>query len=258
MSKAPFVLKSHFDMKSLEKKLKKVADSYNESQEQAVKRWGVSTCRVLAIRTQAFGKSSAAKQKKAMWKDGRRVLFTHKGTAKPSKTGRSMVFKTDRGGKSGVRTDKYLTSIPEINRWIQKNRTGRNRRTVKLPPEEKKVCSDAMFKKAIAKKHKETAGMAKDGWLDAGDKISKRQKGKKPVKIGAGFMGWARKPQKLGSAKESKRRFRSVAHLINHLSYSSLKYVLKQSDKNRAIQDGLTNTLQWYKFSIRAENKKKK
>ena len=100
--------------------------------------------------------------------------------------------------------------------------------------------------------------MAKDGWLDAGDKISKGQKGRQPVRIGVGFMKWSRKPAKLGTAKESKRYFKSIAQLTNKLSYVSTKHVLKMSDKNRAIQDGLKNTINWYKRSIRATNKKKR
>lgn len=251
------ILKTEFNEAAMIKKLQKVSKAYNESQTQSVKRWGVSSCRVLALRTQAFGKSAKV-QKLAMMKDARNVLYTHKGTATPSKTGKSMVYQSDKGGKSGVKIDRYLKSEIEIKKWIDSHRTTPNRRTKKLPPEERSVCSDAMFKRAINQKHKDSSGMAKDGWLDAGDQISKRQKGKRPMKIGEGFIKWSRKTAKLGTAKESKKRFRSVAKLINHLGYTSKSYVLKTGDMNKAVKDGLINTLKWYKKSIQSENKKKK
>ena len=250
------VLKSDFDEAAMLKKLKKLSKAYGESQEQAVKRWGVQTCRDLAKYTQIFG-SKPGMHKKTMLKDGLNVIFTHKGTAKASKSGKSMVWKF-KGKSAGVQRSRYIDSEDEVIRWINQNRTAANKRTIKLPPAQRKVCDEALFKRAINRKYKATAGMAKDGWLDAGEQISKRQKGKNPSRIGKGLMKFSRKPAKLGSAKEGTRLFKSFADLINRLPYSKKSHVLSTSNKRKAARDGAINTLKWYKRAIRAENKKKK
>lgn len=250
------ILKSDFDEAAMLKKLKKLSKSYGESQEQAVKRWGVQTCRDLAKYTQVFG-SKPGMHKKTMLKDGSNVIFTHKGKAKATRTGKGYSFEIN-GRHSYASNDRYLRSEDEVIRWINQNRTAANRRTIKLPPAQRKVCTEALFKRAINRKYKATAGMAKDGWLDAGEQISKRQKGKNPSRIGKGLMKFSRKPVKLGSAKEGTRLFKSFADLINKLSYSKKSHVLSTSNKRKAARDGAINTLKWYKKAIKAENKKKK
>jgi hypothetical protein len=250
------LLKTEFDMASLARQIKKSASKLGESQDQAVKRWGVQTCRDLAVFTQSFGKKAAI-QKMSMMADGRRVIFTHEGSAKPSKTGKSMIY-THNGKKGGAPMDRYLKSEEEVMKWINQNRTGSHKRTVKMPPESRATCSEALFKRSINKKHRETSGMAKDGWLDAGDSISRGQKGKQPMRIGAGFMKWARKPAKLGVAKEGRRGFKSFGNLINKLPYVSTRYVLSGTNKNKAIRSGALKTLKWYRKTIKANAKKKK
>jgi hypothetical protein len=251
------LLKAELDMMSLEKKIKKVGKAYGENQNQAVKRWGVQTCRDLAKYSQPFG-SGAKKSKMAMFKDANNVIFTHKGTARASKTGKSMVYNSNSGGRAGVSNERYLRSEEEVLVWIERYRTAAHRRTVKLSPSQKAVCSEATFKRAINQKYRATAGMIKDGWLDAGEHIARRQKGKSPAKIGKSLYKYSRKSVTLGKSKQGARRMKHFGLLMNRLSYASSGYVLSPGNKKRAVRDGAINTLKWYKRAIFRENQKKK
>ena len=251
------VLKSDFDEAAMLRKLKKLSKSYGESQEQAVKRWGVQTCRELAKYSAVFGKNKEATTRKlSMFRDATNVLFTHKGTAKASKSGKSMVWKF-KGKSAGVQRSRYIDSEHDVILWIDQNRRAGNGRSFKLSKQEKKVCSESVLRRAIKTKQK-ASGLVKDGWLDAGEDIAKGQKGKNPAKIGKGLMKWSRKPARLGYAREGTRLFKSFADLVNRLSYSKKSHVLSTSNKRKAARDGAINTLKWYKRAIRAENKKKK
>ena len=253
---AKSLLKVEFNDAQMARKLKKLAKAYGDNQEQAVKRWGVQTCRDLAKYTQIFV-SKPKFHKDTLFKEALKVIYAHEGSSKSSKTGRSVTF-TMQGKRRSASTGDYLRSVPDVLSWIEQNRTGKHRRTVKLPPSRRKYCGITRLRKAINQKYKRTAGMAKDGWLDAGEQISKGQKGSSPNKIGASLMKFARKPAKLGYAREGSRMMKSFGELTNKLPYSSSKHVLSTANKKLAVRDGMNNTLKWYKRAIKAENKKKK
>jgi hypothetical protein len=238
------------------RQIKKLAKAYGDSQDQAVKRWGVQTCRDLAKYTQIFG-NSATQSKKTLYKEALNVIYAHDGAAKPSKTGRSMTFK-NQGRKMSVSSKDYLRSESEVWRWIDQNRTAKHRHTRKLHNKQKKVCSLKVFKSTINLRHKMLSGRAKDGWLDAGEHIGRGQKGSGQVVIAANLMKFARKREALGSSVEGSRMFKSFGILKNHVSYSSKGRSLSNSQKRKALRDGMDNTYKWYKRVIAAENKKKK
>lgn len=249
-------LKVKFDEASMRRKLKKVEERYENNQAQAVKRWGVMTCRELAKYTQIFG-SKPSFHKATMFKDALRVIYTHEGTSKSTASGRSISFKV-LGVRRTTTNDKYMMSEAAVIKWIDQNRTGKHRHTVRIPPNKKKACSNALLRRAINRKHKLTSGMAKDGWLDAGEQIAKGQRGDKPDKIGLKLMKFARKPARLGSVKEGSRGMKSFGILTNKVSYVSSSNVLSAANKKKAIRDGMSKTMKWYKHAIKAENKKKK
>ena len=73
------LLRTVFPEASMVRKLKKLSKSYGESQEQAVKRWGVQTCRDLAKYTLVVG-SKPKFHKKAMMKDALNVIYSFDGS----------------------------------------------------------------------------------------------------------------------------------------------------------------------------------
>ena len=252
---AKSLLRSKFDEAAMLRKLKKTAKGFGESQKQAVKRWGVHTCRQLAKYTQPFG-GSGSKLKRAMFKDGSNVIFTHDKAAK--KTGSGYKVISSNGKPFYVSADRYLNSVTDVTRWINQNRVSSKKRTRKLPIEQKKVCKNSVFRRAINQRYKQYGGMAKDGWLDAGEEMSKKQKGKNPEKVGKSLMKWARKPARYGGAKVSRNPVKSFGILNNKVAHVSTAHVLSNSNKSKAVRDGAMNTLKWYRKTIKAEAKKTK
>ena len=248
-------IKAQFDDVSMIRKLKKLSKSYGESQEQAVKRWGVQTCRDLAKYTLVVG-SKPKFHKKAMMKDALNVIYSFDGSAK--KAGKSTKINLKSGKSFYVSDSRLLTNEEEVLRWIEQHRTAKNKRTVKLSIDQRKVCSNRLLKRSINQKHKLLSGIAKDGWLDAGEDIAKGQKGPNPDRIGEKLMKFARKPKKTGKATERKRFFKSFAELDNFLSHSRNNYVLRNSLKREAIREGLRKCIKSYRKMIIHENKKKK
>lgn len=262
-----------FNEASMKRKLKKLAKNYGEGQRQAVKRWGVQTCRELAKYTQVFGKqkvqgddaTARAAQIGAMKRDGLRLFSVHKGGGyKKSPSGKGGVVNIN-GKWFYVGSERYISDAAGVDRIIQQHRLTKPIRKGKhfvfvqwLRGKDKYVCSEATMNKAISQRYKRLAGMAKDGWIDAGNDIGKGQKGKGQIKIGASFMKNVRKARVSGHAVEDKKLFRSSAYVVNNLPYVSTAHVLRSKHKKQAIKDGMIKTLKWYKYSIRAENKKKK
>jgi|11_taG_2_1085331.scaffolds.fasta_scaffold28048_2 protein-disulfide isomerase-like protein with CxxC motif len=260
------LLKTEFDEASMLRKLKALGKTYGDTQDQMIKRWGVQTCRDLARQTfpRALGSKDAgdkvgasASAKKAMFKDANKVLLTHKGAAKASKKGNSLVVQMN-GKTRYVSRKDYLNSPEEVNRWINQNRVRKNKRTIKLPYSGRKICHEKTLRTVITTKYKRYSGMAKDGWLDAADDIGRGQRGKNQVKIGASFLKWSRKPSKYGKSRQKRGLVNSFGILENLVSHSVSSYVLSESNKRRAIKSGLDNTIKWYRKTIRAENRKKK
>jgi len=243
------------DLNALDRKLKATAKEFGDSQEQSTYRWGVFTAREVALRTQSFGRSAKA-QKGAMIKDASNVLFSHEGAAKGS--GKSLSAKFQ-GKEQKFSRSRYLETVEQVIAWIDQNRTLAYKRTKKLSPENKKVCSDKVFKAAINKKHKESSGMAKDSFADAGDDISRKQKGSNRETIGASFIKWTRKAEKLGYSK-SKRSIlgKNESELVSMVNYTKTTHVLKKSDIKTSVIIGARKMITFYKKVIAYNAKKTK
>tara|TARA_R110001599_G_scaffold337049_2_gene555185 strand:- start:251 stop:1072 length:822 start_codon:yes stop_codon:yes gene_type:complete len=273
MAKKDRLFQVEFDEAAMIKKLKKLSKVYGEGQRQGVKRWGVQTCRELAQYTQVYvkkgkGESKKARdtQKRAMLRDGLRLFIVHEnGDYKRSPNIPTLGVVTIKGKQFAIDSKRYIRDAGGVDRIIQQNRltkptsSGKHLVFVKwLRGKDKYVCSRRVMDQAINQRYRRLAGMAKDGWIDAGNDIGKGQKGKGQMKIAASFLKTIRKSRVSGYATESKKLFKSSAFIINNLPYVSTAHVLSNSNKKKALKDGIKNTLKWYEQTIRAENKKKK
>ena len=95
-------------------------------------------------------------------------------------------------------------------------------------------------------------GMAKGGWIGAGNAIARHQKGANRERIGKNFLGYAQKHARFGSAKKPSRRMKPYALMTNRVSHTSLPYVLSKTADEKAIRMGLQNTLKYYKRAVKA------
>jgi hypothetical protein len=235
------VIKAELDIPELQRSLRKFSKMFGETNAQAVVRWSVQTCRELAFETQVWGKKKTqGKQRGAIVKDAYNVVMVQAKIPKKR------------------RNKKIIRDAGELVDWINLNRVRRGARTAKLPIHERKLCSRAVFNKAITIKTKR-AGMAKGGFLGAGMDIARRQKGQDKINIGKNYFGYAHKHSHFGSATKPKAGSKKpTSKITNRVSYTSDEYVIKKSAMKKAMKEGLKKTLEWYKSALRRQNKKTK
>jgi hypothetical protein len=245
------VLTAKIDRPKLEASLKRAAKAFGETSAQSVVRWGVSVCRDLAVQTQAFGSNrfggKGKKSRPSQSGSGNNHVDT--SFAKGLQEGAivSDAFNVIMIVPAvGPKNKKGLRTPGEVNDWIEMNRTRRRARTAKLAIEDRKVCTEAVFKAAMKIRFK-NAGMAKGGWLGAGMVIARMQSGTERINIGKNFLSYAQKHSNYGTAKPPMNGYSPTAEMFNRVRHSGARTVLSDKAKNAAIEWGLRKTLTWYK-----------
>jgi hypothetical protein len=145
--------------------------------------------------------------------------------------------------------------VQEVSEWIDSNR--KRGRTKAVPINERPFCSEALFDKTI-KARRQLAGIAKGGWIGAGQQIAMAQKGTDRINIGKNFLGYAQKHSKFGTATRPRTGFFPVASITNKSAHSGDSNVLKDSSAKQAIDWGLKKTVKWYASALRRQNQKQK
>lgn len=235
--------------------MKRFAKDFGETSSQAVVRWSVQTCRELAVETQAWGKQAKKTkdaQRGAMIADAYNVLLVAERAIPRNKSYQCINTK----GIFYASKSKFLESASEVNNWIELNSTRRSARTAKLHPKDRKVCTRKTFDKAMRARLKR-AGIAKGGWLGAGQDIAKAQTGQGKINIGKNFLGYAQKHSAFGDSKKPRDGFTPAAFVTNKASHISKDYVLKRSAYDKALKFGMKATLRWYAKAVRSLDKKK-
>lgn len=222
-----------FDMPRLERSLRRFAGEFGDTNAQAVIRWSIQVCRELAVESLPFGaKKMKETHVKAITADALRVTHIIK-TATPRRT----------------RSDRWLNTPEALNAWMDSNR-GRNNRTRQLSDADKKECLYVTLKKAVAIRMKR-AGIAKGGFIGAGQDIARAQTGMDRINIGRNFLSYAQKHAAFGDATKPRSGFNPSATLRNKASHTSKDYVLKKSAVDKAIGFGLRKTISWYRAAMR-------
>jgi len=231
------MIKASIDRPKLERSLKRFARDFGDSNAQAIARWGVQTCRELAGSTQVFGKTASAKKKQ--WNSIEAGINT-------------IVKVIDKPGK---RTANILTSVSEVSDWIDSNRNNRGR-TRAVPIEQRPYVTAALLKKTITERRK-LAGIAKGGWIGAGQDIAMTQKGSDRMSIGRNFLGYTQRHSRFGSSTRPRSGWKPSALLSNRSRHSGASNVLKKNHARGAIEWSLKKTIQWYRAALRRQDKKK-
>ena len=264
------MIKASIDRPKLERSLKENAKRFGETGAQAVVRWSVQTARDLVFETQVWGRTAAqsekldgkgagpqAKGQRAILRDAYNVLFVAKTIKTQTfKKGSGFLVVMEKGGKPFTITlNRLLSTEQEVNWWIDMHRTRRRSRTAKIPATERKFVSKTVFRKAL-KKRLENVGIAKGGWIGAGQDIAKAQVGLERIEIGRTYFGYAHKHAHFGSAKKPSNGWKPAADITNKASHVATDHVLKRTAIDKAINFALKKTLSWYKHTIRALDKK--
>lgn len=248
------MITASIDRQKLQRSLRRFAKDFGDTNAQALCRWGVQTCRELAKSTQAFGQTKTkGKQEGAILGDSLNVLIV---VEKLTSTRRGYNAE-NQGKKSWVSPEKAITSPDQVVEWIDKNRTRRNRRTAKLPISERMVCDVQTHKKAMAIMNRD-AGIAKGGWIGAGQDIANAQRGTDRVNIGKNFLSYTQKHRRFGSAKKPIPGWSPKAEISNRARHTGTNYVLSKSHSTAAIDWGLKKTVSWYRAALRRQDQKQK
>ena len=216
------MLTAKIDTETLARGLHKMAALVNESGVDATARWGVQLCRELARQTQPWGVSGTAykKQVGAIMEDALNVVLVVKGNV-------------------GPRNKRGLHTAEAVNDWIEINRTRRRSRTAKLSHQDRKICTESVFKAAMAIRIKR-ALLAKAGWIASGLEIAASQHGLDQIHISADYIPRASKLARerqgnIGRGAMDKTPNNPTATLDNLLGHSRSNYVLSFSAIDRAI-----------------------
>lgn len=244
------MIKAQFDMPKLISSLKKASNAFGDTNQTGVARWGVQTCRELAVSTQVHGKGNARKRQLAAINAGINAVIVEVS----DKQFRLMESGKQKNAKIrnrwvAVSPERLLRDPDQCNRWIEQNRDQKGR-TKPLPQDDIGIAA----KSTLAKVRRERgirAGIAKGAWLGAGQEIAKRQRGAQRINIGKGFLSYAQKHASRGTARASGNPFRPIAFLMNRARHSASGYVLSESEKNKALGFGLRKTISWYRHATK-------
>ena len=232
------MIRGEFDRPQLERSIKSFSKQFGESSAQAVVRWSVQVCRELALEAQPWGKKQVKqKQLGAIMADALNVVTVSEAIPRNS------------------RNKRLIKDPAELCAWMDANK-GEGKRTKALSLPERKICTPRILKAAVKMKMA-NAGIAKGGFLGAGQEIAKAQRGQERITIGVNFLSYANKHSRFGSARKPSSGFRPTATLTNSASHTSTDYVLRKSAIRRATDWGLKKTVQWYARTIKALDRKK-
>lgn len=232
------MIKAFIDRPKLEKSLKRFASDFGETSAQAVVRWSVQTCRELAGTTQAFGRNSQAKKKQ--WNSievGAKTIVN--------------IVPNIKGRKA-----RAITTISELSEWIDSNRTSKGH-TKSVPANQRPFVTESLLIKTI-KERRKLAGIAKGGWIGAGQDIAKAQQGTDRINIGKNFLNYAQKHSNFGKSKKPKSGWSPQAELTNTARHSASTWVMKSNDIQKASDWGLKKTVTWYRSALSRQNQKQK
>jgi len=247
------MISAKIDMPKLERSLKRYAKQFGDTTAQAVIRWSIQTCREMALETQVWGQRGTRKKQMGSIEAGAlAVVLVVETLTNVGKTYRA----TNRGKTYHIPANRVLSDAGQVSAWIEQNRTRSHKRTRSIPVEERRVCTQEVFKRAMLDRAK-AAGMAKGGWIGAGNDIAKSQKGAGKMNIGVGFLKYAQKHSHFGSSVEPSPGFSPAAKLTNKVPYSGEKHVLAGGAFKKASAFGLKKTVKWYKETLKAIDKKK-
>lgn len=253
------MIKPDIDTKGLERQIMSMAKDFGESNEAAVCRWGVATCRSLVKGTQAWGDGTEAKtkQEESIKKDANRAVYSvSKGTYVNGVASGKLSGLVINGQLVTFTPDRILKTPEEINAFIDRKQTSKRNRVPTMKRNEKGITSSAAMTRALRIRFK-NAGKAKGAWIGAGLAIGAKQRKGSRLTIGKNVAGYAHKFKSGGSAQLLPSQWNPIGKITNTISYVSTDYVLKKSDAIDAINTGGRMTVKWYESAMAAKLKRK-
>jgi len=253
------MIKPDIDINGLERQIMSMAKDFGESNEAAICRWGVATCRSLVESTQAWGDGTEAKKKQeeSIKKDANRAVYSvSKGTYVNGVASGKLSGLVINGQLVTFTPDRILKTPEEINAFIDRKQTSKRNRVPTMKRNEKAIASSAVMTRALRIRFK-NAGKAKGAWIGSALAIAAKQRKGSRMTIGKNVAGYAHKFKSGGSAQLIASQWNPIGKITNNISYVSTDYVLKKSDAIDAINTGGRMTVKWYESAMAAKLKRK-
>jgi hypothetical protein len=254
------MIAAQIDTKGLERQLMSMAKDFGESNEAAVCRWGVATCRALVKGTQAWGDGTEAKKKQeeSIKKDANRAVYSVSKAAYVNGVLSGKLSGLVINGELVTFTpDRILKTPDEINAFIDRKQTSKRNRVPTMKRNEKGIASSAVLTRALRIRFK-NSGSAKGAWIGAGQTIASKQRKGARITIGKNVAGYAHKFKGGGTAQLTRSEWNPIGKITNNIPYVSTDYVLKKSDAIDAINQGGRMTIKWYQSAMAARLKRKR
>jgi len=240
-------LKIDRDVKGL---LRQLARDFGEDSDQATARLAVSAGREMATVTPPRGNSKKVIQG-AIERDARRALVVVGIPAYFAHLQRegSRARMRFRNRWQPVRPDQLERSPARINSHIEQLRNRRGRIPRGLSLDRRLITTLASFRNVMRIRRK-LAGTTKGGWIGAGQRAGRFQRGGDRVTIGKNFMSWAQKWAKLGRASRQGRE------IILHNQSVAAAHLGDVGAADQAVDRSWKKTIAWYKRAIKARERK--
>ena len=255
------MISAKVDTRELGKQLNRLGADFGDTNEAAIARWGVATCRRLVTTTQAWGSGKDAKKKQhgAILKDANRAIYSISRNNKlVRRIKQRAVTGLVIGGELALFTPRRNLITPEeVNDFIDINRTTRKGRVPHLNSQSKGIAPATVVNAALRTRYKR-AGIAKGGWIGAGISIGKNQRKGARITIGKNVASYAHKYKGGGTSRMKRSIWHPAGDIINNVSHVSNEHVLKRSDSKKAIMDGGKNTIKWYEKAIESKMKRRR
>lgn len=245
------MIKAEFDMPKLIGSLKKASKAFGDTNKNAIARWGVQTCRELAVSTQVHGKGGKPRKKQ--------IGAIETGVNAVIASVSDKQFRTLLSGKVKrakirnrwveVTQERLIPDEGKAMEWIESHRSEKGR-TPRLDQFSIGIAPQSVVRKVV-RIRSARAGIAKGAWLGAGAKIANRQKGAQKINIGQNLLSYAQKHAARGDARATSDPFNPIAFLENKSAHSGTDHVLSQKEKDKAVGFGLRKTINWYRMAAK-------
>ena len=253
------MIETKLDERELARQINKMAADFGESNEAAIARWGVATCRRLIVANQSWGDGTNAKktQENAILKDANRAVYSISRNNKLVRRikQRSLTGLVIDGELALFTPSRNLTTPEEVNSFIDRNRNAKGR-VRRLDSQSKGIAPSTVFNAAI-RIRKKRAGIAKGGWVGAGIDIGKKQRKGARITIGKNVAGYAHKYKSGGNAAIKRSVWQPEGSITNKVPYVASEHVLRSSDSRKAINEGGKLTIKWYETALAAKLKRR-
>jgi len=257
------MIDAKIDTSELARSVKSWSRAFGDTNEQALMRLSSETCRQLAMKTQPWGTGKNAREKiaGAIEFDVYKTIISirDRKTWNEILAGRQFSIRaSNKLVRIQGRNKQILRSLSDIGSWIENSRTGG--RVVRKMGVLNRALAWHEDVAAVVNSRRKSAGMAKGGWVLAGQDVA-RKTNKKGLGVGKRYAKWAKdaavRAGVRGYIEPLKDMWRPKVKISNTARHTKSDYVLKDRDIKNAVLNAFRKVKRYYVVAVNAMDKRK-